>query len=143
VSVVQQDDTLIVSIANPEIKEQKAFWGLTRAMLQNMATGVSEGYTKALEVIGVGYKFDVKGPRKIELALGFSHKVNVDAPEGITIEADKDEKNKIHLKSHDKQLLGYFAAYIRSLKKPEPYKGKGIRYVGEYVRRKAGKTAGK
>ena len=94
-------------------------------------------------MIGVGYKFDVKGPRKIELALGFSHKINVDAPEGITIEADKDEKNKIHLKSHDKQLLGYFAAYIRSLKKPEPYKGKGIRYVGEYVRRKAGKTAGK
>jgi ribosomal protein L6P/L9E len=69
--------------------------------------------TKALEIIGVGYKFDVKGPRKIELALGFSHKVNVDAPEGITIEADKDEKNKIHIKSHDKQLLGYFAAYIR------------------------------
>ena len=143
VSVVQEWDALIVSIANPENKQQKAYWGLTRAMLQNMAVGVSDGYTKALEVIGVGYKFDVKGPRKIELALGFSHKINVDAPEGITIEADKDEKNKIHLKSHDKQLLGYFAAYIRSLKKPEPYKGKGIRYVWEYVRRKAGKTAGK
>lgn len=143
VVVKQEGDVLIVSILNPENKQQKAFWGLTRAMLQNMAVGVSEGYTKALEVIGVGYKFDVKWPRKLELALGFSHKVNVDAPEGITIEADKDEKNKIHLKSHDKQLLGYFAAYIRSLKKPEPYKGKGIRYVGEYVRRKAGKTAGK
>lgn len=143
VSVKQEADALIVSIALATHPQQKAFWGLTRAMIQNMVVGVSEGYSKSLEIIGVGYKFDVKGPRKMELSLGFSHKVNVDAPEGITIEADKEEKNKIHLKSHDKQLLGYFAAYIRSLKKPEPYKGKGIRYVGEYVRRKAGKTAGK
>lgn len=141
---VQQDaDMLMVSIDNQENKQQRAYWGLTRAMLQNMVTGVSEGYTKSLEIIGVGYKFDVKWPRKIELALGFSHKVYVDAPEGITIENDKEDKNKIHIKSHDKQLLGYFAAYIRSLKKPEPYKGKGIRYSGEHVRRKAGKTAGK
>lgn len=79
----------------------------------------------------------------MELAIGFSHKVPVDAPAGVTIEADKNDKNRIILQSHDKQLLGYFAAYVRSLKKPEPYKGKGIRYVGEYVRRKAGKTAGK
>lgn len=143
VQVKQENDTLIVTVANPEKKQERAFWGLTRAMLQNMVVGVSEGYTKSLEIVGVGYKFDVKGPRKIELALGFSHKVNVDAPEGITIENDKDDKNKIHLKSHDKQLLGYFAAYIRSLKKPEPYKGKGIRYSGEHIRRKAGKTAGK
>ncbi len=143
VAVTQEGETLLVSVQNPENKQQRAYWGLTRAMLQNMVVGVSDGYTKSLEIIGVGYKFDVKGPRKIELAIGFSHKVNVDAPEGITIEADKEEKNKIHLRSHDKQLLGYFAAYIRSLKKPEPYKGKGIRYVGEYVRRKAGKTAGK
>ena len=143
VSVKQEESTLFVAIDNLEDKQQKAYWGLTRAMLQNMVTGVSEGYTKSLEIIGVGYKFDVKGPRKIELALGFSHKVYVDAPEGITIENDKEDKNKIHLKSHDKQLLGYFSAYIRSLKKPEPYKGKGIRYTGEYVRKKAGKTAGK
>lgn len=143
VSVTQDAGVLTVSVANPTAKRERAFWGLTRAMLQNMVTGVSEGYTKALEIIGVGYKFDVKGPRKLELSLGFSHKVNVDAPEGITIENDKDDKNKIHLKSHDKQLLGYFAAYVRGLKKPEPYKGKGIRYVGEHVRRKAGKTAGK
>lgn len=143
VKVEQQDTSLIVSVSNPADPQQRAFWGLTRAMLQNMVIGVSEGYEKVLEVVGVGYKFDVKGPRKIELALGFSHKVNVDAPEGITIEADKEDKNKIHLKSHDKQLLGYFAAYIRSLKKPEPYKGKGIRYAGEHIRRKAGKTAGK
>ena len=108
-----------------------------------MVIGVSEGYSKTLDIVGVGYKFDVKGPRKMELSLGLSHKVNVDAPEGISIEADKDEKNRIHIRSHDKQLLGYFAAYIRSLKKPEPYKAKGIRYLGEHIRRKAGKTAGK
>lgn len=143
VKVEQADGKIQVSVENAENKQQRAFWGLTRSMLQNMVTGVSEGYSKALEIHGVGYKFDVKGPHKLELALGFSHKVNVDTPEGITVEADKDEKNKIHIKSHDKQLLGYFAAYVRSLKKPEPYKGKGIRYVGEYVRRKAGKTAGK
>ena len=108
-----------------------------------MVTGVSEGYTKALEIIGVGYKFDIKSPSKMELSIGFSHKVIVDAPTWVTIEADAQEKNRILVKSHDKQLLWYFAAYIRSLKKPEPYKGKGIRYVGENVRRKAGKTAGK
>jgi large subunit ribosomal protein L6 len=134
---------VVISIENGDDKQQKAFWGLTRAMIQNMIVGVSDGYAKSLEIVGVGYKFDVKGPRKLELALGFSHKVHVDAPEGITIENDKDDKNKIHLKSHDKQLLGYFAAYIRSLKKPEPYKGKGIKYTGEHIRRKAGKTAGK
>jgi large subunit ribosomal protein L6 len=143
VKVAQEEGKIVVSVENSEESQQRAFWGLTRAMLQNMVVGVSEGYSKALEIIGVGYKFDVKGPQKLELALGFSHKVNVDAPAGITIEADKEEKNRIIIKSHDKQLLGYFAAYIRSLKKPEPYKGKGIRYVGEHVRRKAGKTAGK
>ena len=143
VSVAQSSDVLQVSIQDQSNKQQKAFWGLTRAMIQNMVVGVSAGYTKALEIIGVGYKFDVKSPTKMELSIGFSHKVTVDAPNGVTIEADSQEKNRIHIKSHDKQLLGYFAAYIRSLKKPEPYKGKGIRYVGEQVRRKAGKTAGK
>ncbi len=143
VTVTQDAGILQVSIQDANIKQQKAFWGLTRAMIQNMVVGVSAGYTKALEIIGVGYKFDVKSPTKMELAIGFSHKVLVDAPAGVTIEADPQEKNRIHIKSHDKQLLGYFAAYIRSLKKPEPYKGKGIRYVGEQVRRKAGKTAGK
>ena len=143
VRVSQEAGVVTIAIENMADKQQKAFWGLTRAMIQNMVTGVSDGYTKALEIIGVGYKFDIKGPTKMELAIGFSHKVLVDAPLGVTIEADPQEKNRIHIKSHDKQLLGYFAAYIRSLKKPEPYKGKGIRYVGEHVRRKAGKTAGK
>lgn len=108
-----------------------------------MVMGVSEGYKKSLEIQGVGYKFEINSPTKMTLSVGFSHKVFVDAPTGVTIEADKDDKNKIHLFSHDKQLLGYFAAYVRSIKKPEPYKGKGIRYVGEVVRRKAGKTSGK
>lgn len=143
VLVTQNDSKIIITIDNIEDKQQRAFWWLTRAMLQNMVIGVSEWYSKSLEIIWVGYKFDVKWPQKLELAIGFSHKVLVDAPLWVTIEADKDEKNRIIIRSHDKQLLGYFAAYIRSLKKPEPYKGKGIRYVGEQVRRKAGKTAGK
>ncbi len=137
VKVSQDAGVVTVSISDIENKQQKAFWGLTRAMIQNMVIGVSEGYSKSLEIIGVGYKFDIKSPTKMELALGFSHKVSVDAPAGVSITADATEKNRIIIKSHDKQLLGYFAAYVRSLKKPEPYKGKGIRYVGEYVRRKA------
>lgn len=143
VRVEQNENTLQVSVEDSSQKEQRAFWGLTRSLIQNMMIGLSEGYKKSLEIVGVGYKFDVKGPSKMELSLGFSHKVPVEAPEGVTIETDKDNKNVIHLTSHDKQLLGYFAAYVRSLKKPEPYKGKGIKYVGEYIRRKAGKTAGK
>ncbi len=115
---------------------------IKRPLVTEKVIGVSKGYEKQLELVGVGYRATNTG-QQLELSLGFSHKVNVDAPEGITIENDKDDKNKIHLKSHDKQLLGYFAAYIRSLKKPEPYKGKGIRYTGEHIRRKAGKTAGK
>lgn len=143
IKVEQADNTLTISITDPTDKSQKAYWGLTRSLVQNMMVGLSEGYKKSLEIVGVGYKFDIKSPNSMELSLGFSHKVPVKAPEGITIEADKDNKNVIHLSSHDKQLLGYFAAYVRSLKKPEPYKGKGIKYVGEYIRRKAGKTAGK
>lgn len=143
VKVEQNEGVLQVSIEDASVKEQRAFWGLTRSLIQNMMVGLSEGYKKSLEIVGVGYKFDVKGPSKLELSLGFSHKVNVEAPEGVIVEVDKDNKNVINLTSHDKQLLGYFAAYIRSLKKPEPYKGKGIKYVGEQIRRKAGKTAGK
>lgn len=138
-----ESNTLTVRVDSPDNKQQRAYWGLTRALLQNMVTGVSEGYKKSLDILGVGYKFDVKGPRLLELSVGYSHKVKVDAPEGITIEADKEEKNRIHISSFDKQLLGYFSAKIRSIKPPEPYKGKGIRYTNEQIRRKAGKTAGK
>lgn len=142
-SVAIEGNTLQISVANPENAQDRAFWGLTRALLQNMVVGVSTGYTKSLEIQGVGYKFEVNGPSKLTLSVGFSHKVVLDAPKGITITPHEKEKNVINISGIDKQQVGYFAALVRSIKKPEPYKGKGIRYVGEYVRRKAGKTAKK
>lgn len=108
-----------------------------------MVIGVSQGYKKSLEIQGVGYKFEIVSPTKLTLAVGFSHKVSLETPKGITVSPDAKEKNIIHIEGIDKQLVGYFAALVREVKKPEPYKGKGIRYVGEYVRRKAGKTAAK
>lgn len=142
-SLEQQDNTLVVTIANEENTQERAMWGLTRALVANMVVGVSEGYKKSLEIQGVGYKFEVASPTKIVLAVGFSHKVDLMAPAGVTLAMDEKEKNIVHITGIDKQQVGYFAALIRSKKKPEPYKGKGIRYVGEYVRRKAGKTGGK
>ena len=108
-----------------------------------MVVGVTDGYKKSLEIIGVGYKFEITSPIKLTLSVGFSHKVILDVPTGVTVTADPKEKNTIHIECIDKQLLGYFAALVREIKPPEPYKGKGIRYVGEHVRRKAGKTAAK
>ena len=143
VHVAQADGKITFSIENAEESLQRACWGLTRALVANMVHGVSEGFKKSLEIIGVGYKFEVAGPSKLNLAVGFSHKVTMDAPAGITVSADAEQKNIIHISGIDKQLVGFFAAKVRAVKKPEPYKGKGIRYVGEYVRRKAGKTAGK
>lgn len=143
VTVTLENGELLVSIANEDVKEQKAFWGLTRALVANMVQGVAEGFKKSLEIQGVGYKFEITSPTKLTLAVGFSHKVVLDAPKGVTISPDEKEKNIIHISGIDKQQVGYYAALVRSVKKPEPYKGKGIRYVGEYVRRKAGKTAGK
>ena len=119
-------------------KNISAFWGLTRAMIQNMVVGVTEGYQKKLELQGVGFRMSVQG-KKINLALGFSHPVVVDVPEGI--EAKIEENNVLTITGIDKQLVGQFAADVRSLKEVEPYKGKGFRYVGEHVRRKAGKKA--
>lgn len=142
-SLEQQDNTLVVTIANEENTQERAMWGLTRALVANMVVGVSEGYKKSLEIQGVGYKFEVASPTKIVLAVGFSHKVDIVTPPGITVAMDEKEKNIVHITGIDKQQVGYFAALVRSKKKPEPYKGKGIRYVGEYVRRKAGKTGGK
>ena len=143
VTVTLEGSELLVSVANADEKEQKAFWGLTRALVANMAQGVSEGFKKTLEIQGVGYKFEINSPTKLTLSVGFSHKVVLDAPKGVTIAPDEKEKNIIHISGIDKQQVGYFAALVRGIKKPEPYKGKGIRYAGEYVRRKAGKTAGK
>ena len=119
-------------------KQIQSHWGTTRARLANLVTGVSEGFKKELEIQGVGYKANVKG-KDLELALGFSHPVVVEAPDGITFAV---EKEIITISGSDKVLVGQVAANIRAWRKPEPYKGKGLRYVGEQVRRKVGKVVG-
>lgn len=141
ITVAVEGSEISVSRASDE-REDRALHGLTRAMLANMVVGVTDGFVKKLEIIGVGYKASVSG-NVLNLSLGFSHPVDVVAPAGIEISMDKDAKNTIVIFGIDKQQVGEFAANIRKLRKPEPYKGKGVRYVGEYVRRKAGKTAGK
>ena len=125
-------------------KEHKSFHGLTRALLNNMVIGVNEGFKKQLELVGVGYRASNSG-QKLELALGFSHNVIFEIPPEVKIEthSEKGQNPIITLTSIDNQLLGIIAAKIRSLRKPEPYKGKGIKFVGEQLRRKAGKTAAK
>lgn len=116
----------------------KAFHGLTRALIANMVQGVTSGFSKELEVVGVGYRAQVQG-RQLSLQVGFSHPVVVPVPEGITVEVPKP--TSLVVRGADKQLVGQFAATIRSIAPPEPYKGKGIKYVGELIRRKAGKAA--
>jgi large subunit ribosomal protein L6 len=120
-------------------REHRAFWGTYRALSQNIVTGLTTGYTKQLEINGVGYRAAVKG-KVLNLQLGFSHDINYDLPD--VIEASV-EKNVITLKSHDKQTLGQVAAEIRAFRPPEPYKGKGVKYMEEHIVRKAGKTAKK
>ena len=122
----------------------RAKHGLYRALVQNMVQGVSEGYKKELEVIGVGYRAATTG-QQLELALGYSHPIIFEIPSEIKVSADtqKGKAPVVTLESYDKQLLGQVAAKIRSLRKPEPYKGKGVRFLGEEIRRKAGKSAGK
>ncbi len=121
-------------------KLAKSMHGLSRTLAANMVEGVTKGFSKQLEIQGVGYRAALAG-KKLVLSLGFSHPVEVQPPEGITITIDQEKKNILTLTGADKQLVGELAAKIRSYRKPEPYKGKGIRYVGEYVRRKAGKAA--
>ncbi|MBI3331564.1 50S ribosomal protein L6 [Candidatus Peregrinibacteria bacterium] len=118
----------------------RARHGLTRMLIQNMATGVSTGYEKQLEIIGVGYKAQVKG-KILVLNLGHSHPINFSIPEGIEIVPNEKNKNIIAIRGISKQLVGQVSSDIRGLRPPEPYKGKGVRYVGEHVRRKAGKAA--
>jgi len=131
-----EDD--VVSVTRPDdTSESKALHGLSRALLANMVAGVSDGFSKELEIQGVGYRASMKG-NSVELLVGFSHAVMVDAPEGISL--DVPEPTKIVVSGIDKELVGQVAANIRKVRPPEPYKGKGIRYVGEYVRRKAGKA---
>ena len=132
-----EDGSIVVSRPNDE-RESRAMHGLTRTLIHNMIIGVSEGYSKTLELVGVGYRAAVKG-NTLELNLGFSHPVIIEKPEGITFECP--DQAKIVVSGIDKQQVGQIAADIRKWRKPEPYKGKGIRYQGEYVRRKEGKTA--
>jgi len=134
-------DTLTLTRSNDE-KQTRMYHGLYRALLNNMVTGVSEGFTKTLELVGVGYKAQAQG-QMLELSLGFSHSVLFEFPPEISVTTvtERGSNPKIILKSFDKQLLGQVAAKIRSLRKPEPYKGKGVKYEGEYIRRKAGKAA--
>ncbi|MGH9171377.1 MAG: 50S ribosomal protein L6 [Acidimicrobiales bacterium] len=120
-------------------RHNRALHGLTRSLVANMVTGVTAGYSKDLEIVGVGYRCIAKGPQQIELALGFSHPVVVDAPEGIEFEVPAP--TRLTVRGIDKELVGQVAADIRKIRKPEPYKGKGVRYAGEVVRRKAGKAA--
>jgi len=122
---------------NTQIENSSAFWGLYRALIANMINGVNEGFEKVLELHGVGYRAN-GGGRKITLSLGFSHPIDFEVPEGIEIIIE--DQTKIRIKGMDKALIGQVAANIRKFRKPEPYKGKGIRYEGEVVRRKVGKT---
>lgn len=137
ISVAIDDGTLTVSRTDDE-RTSRALHGLTRSLVNNMVVGVSEGFRKDLEIIGVGYRANAKGSDKLELALGFSHSITVQAPEGVTF--DVPEPTKIGVIGIDKQVVGQVAAEIRAHRKPEPYKGKGVRYVGERVVRKAGKA---
>jgi large subunit ribosomal protein L6 len=136
VTVTIQGSEMMASVAKPEDKKEKALWGLTRALIQNLVDGVTKGFEKKLEVNGVGFKIALQG-QVLVLNLGFSHPINVDIPKGIEVAVDK---NVITITGSDKQLVGQFAANIRELKKPEPYKGKGIKYIDEVILRKAGKV---
>jgi len=139
IEIANDDGTITVTRPNDQNKT-KALHGLTRTLVNNMVIGVTEGYTKTLEIHGVGYRAEAQGPNKVRLNLGFSHTIDVEAPEGVAF--DLPQQTQINVVGIDKELVGQVAANIRSLRKPEPYKGKGVRYQGEHVRRKAGKTAG-
>ncbi|MDR3272120.1 MAG: 50S ribosomal protein L6 [Flavobacteriaceae bacterium] len=141
ISLKIEDGQLTVERPSDD-KEHRALHGLYRALINNMVTGVSEGFSKKLELVGVGYRASNQG-QKLELSLGFSHQVVIEFPEEIKVETltEKGKNPIITLTSHDKHLLGMACAKIRSLRKPEPYKGKGVKFVGEEIRRKAGKSA--
>jgi len=136
---IKKEATTIVIDAVDSSKTSRSLWGTTRTVIYNMVKGVSEGFTKSLEYSGVGYKASVKG-KTLELNLGFSHPINYKLPEGISA---KVERNVIHISGCNKETVGQAAAKIRSFRPPEPYKGKGIKYITEKIVRKAGKTGGK
>jgi len=136
ITVAQQDGTLVVTRPDDE-RASRSLHGLTRTLLSNLVVGVTDGYTKKLEIVGTGYRVVAKGT-DLEFALGFSHSVVVPAPEGISFQVESP--TKFAVSGIDKQQVGEVAANIRKIRKPEPYKGKGVRYAGEVVRRKAGKA---
>ncbi len=137
VSISAEGDTLQVERVD-DSREARAMHGLMRSLVSNMIIGVTDGFRKELDIVGVGYRAAAKGSNALELALGFSHPVSVTAPEGIEFVVPQPTRIEVH--GIDKQLVGQVAADIRAWRKPEPYKGKGVRYVGEHVRRKAGKA---
>ena len=137
--VVAREDDGSIAVTRPnDERVAKSLHGLTRTLIANMVTGVTEGYEKRLEIVGVGYRVLSKGPTQLEFQLGYSHPIIFDAPEGITFTVDGP--TKLGVAGIDKQLVGEVAANIRKLRKPEPYKGKGVRYAGEQIRRKVGKA---
>jgi large subunit ribosomal protein L6 len=136
IAIARDGDALNVTRAD-DTRSNRSLHGLQRTLIANMLIGVSDGFSKELEIVGVGYRAQAQGPNAIELALGFSHPVRVDAPEGVSFEVP--QPTRIVVRGYDKQLVGQVAADIRKIRKPEPYKG--IRYAGEHIRRKAGKSA--
>ncbi|MDA8270323.1 MAG: 50S ribosomal protein L6 [Actinomycetota bacterium] len=135
--IKKDGETIVVERPNDE-RRNRALHGLCRTLVSNMVVGVTDGFNKELEIVGVGYRAAAKSPTQLELALGFSHPVVVPAPDGVTFETP--QPTRISIKGIDKELVGQVAANIRKIRKPEPYKGKGVRYRGEKVLRKAGKS---
>jgi large subunit ribosomal protein L6 len=135
-TISREDGTLVVTRPT-EQKTHKQLHGLTRTLVNNMVVGVTDGYRKGLEITGVGYRAALSG-RKLQLNLGYSHQIEIDPPEGITFEVENP--TRLAVVGIDKELVGQIAAKVRATRKPEPYKGKGVRYAGEYIRRKAGKA---
>ena len=138
ITIEKNDEGQLVVARPDDERNSRALHGLTRTLVNNMVIGVTDGYSRTLEIVGVGYRVIQKTPKQVEFALGFSHPVIVDAPEGITFEVETPQR--FHIRGIDKQVVGEVAANIRKIRKPEPYKGKGVRYQGEHVRRKAGKA---
>jgi len=139
VMVEIKEKEIVVSVKNEKSKKERAFWGLYRSLINNMVLGVTNGFEKKLEVNGIGYRVALSG-KKLVLNVGYSHPVEFSLPEGISAQV---EGNIITISGIDKQLVGEISANIRKVRKPEPYKGKGIKYIDEVIRRKEGKTAGK
>jgi large subunit ribosomal protein L6 len=138
ITIGRDDEGALLVVRPDDERQSRSLHGLTRTLIANMVTGVTDGYEKKLEIVGVGYRVLSKGPTQLEFQLGYSHNIIFDAPVGITFTVESP--TKLGVEGIDKQLVGEVAANIRKLRKPEPYKGKGIRYAGEQVRRKVGKA---